>query len=760
MKIYKDTNGLHISNGVTRVEVSWDGFKLRNWDNNEVFYADPDTGNLTLDGTIFARKLYIGNVSNNDISNNVDIVLKSDNNIKINALNEIEIGIVNNNIFNAGLILSNDKVELKGGEIRLNTLNNYSSVQLTDKNISMLAKGSFLQLEGTVGVESEDGMIDNSYIRFSEKTGENTYGYDDTTAIDGYSIKTDSGFFNSLMLNNNPVISGNGKYQIVVSQTQPTGHNILWIQPQVLMGNNIDAQEETQSSSILITTNLINMEITEGNSDSFLITATGAEQCIWKYSADNGDTWREVSGGTVNSNTYTLLITNVTMSMNNYKYKCVLSNQNETKQSLIATLTVIKNESENSLTITTQPQNITDAVINKKIFFSIEASGPHTISYQWYRSKDEGITWDKIKSTSTTFFGADTPELSFIMKSDREIDRFKCTVSDTVSTYTSDIVKANVAASITGEIRIIKAPVNVEAKENKLVTFSVEAINVQNYQWQVQPADSNSWTNILSNNDIFSGAQTSELSFTMEAERVGEKYRCHLSNSDPRSIDTASASVTLSQTESSSTTTQIKSESTYLVSNLNNGVLPINSSSPGQFVSPNNSVSLVNNTQIQIDIEIPIKVYANGVEYTGNETLFGANSVSITLMQLSPSNGEKYFPEEQLILKNTEAISKNNKILKFSKTLDIEASSNNIYKLGVDNKNVNFYLSNTKINIRSSGSTTESAGGYGTIINYILKYNTEEIPKLKLTYLTAGEQQQIEVIPTIPSYECWIKYIP
>lgn len=37
---------------VKRVEVSWDGFILRNWENEKVFWADPDTGNLTLNGTL------------------------------------------------------------------------------------------------------------------------------------------------------------------------------------------------------------------------------------------------------------------------------------------------------------------------------------------------------------------------------------------------------------------------------------------------------------------------------------------------------------------------------------------------------------------------------------------------------------------------------------------------------------------------------------------------------------------------------------
>ena len=45
---------------IKRVEVSWDGFILRNWQNQRVFYAEPDTGNLVISGTINATKGHIG----------------------------------------------------------------------------------------------------------------------------------------------------------------------------------------------------------------------------------------------------------------------------------------------------------------------------------------------------------------------------------------------------------------------------------------------------------------------------------------------------------------------------------------------------------------------------------------------------------------------------------------------------------------------------------------------------------------------------
>ena len=51
---------------ITRVEVSWNGFILRNWDNERVFYADPETGNLTITGHINASSGHIGTWNFND----------------------------------------------------------------------------------------------------------------------------------------------------------------------------------------------------------------------------------------------------------------------------------------------------------------------------------------------------------------------------------------------------------------------------------------------------------------------------------------------------------------------------------------------------------------------------------------------------------------------------------------------------------------------------------------------------------------------
>ena len=70
-----------IEEQIKRVEISWNGFVLRDWEGNKTFYADPDTGDLTLTGAVYSKGLYIGNNSIDD----GDIVLESDSTIDLRS---------------------------------------------------------------------------------------------------------------------------------------------------------------------------------------------------------------------------------------------------------------------------------------------------------------------------------------------------------------------------------------------------------------------------------------------------------------------------------------------------------------------------------------------------------------------------------------------------------------------------------------------------------------------------------------------------
>lgn len=69
------SKGLSALEEIKRVQVSWDGFILRNWFNERVFFADPQTGNLTLKGRIEADQGRIGtwNIDNNKLWADSDV---------------------------------------------------------------------------------------------------------------------------------------------------------------------------------------------------------------------------------------------------------------------------------------------------------------------------------------------------------------------------------------------------------------------------------------------------------------------------------------------------------------------------------------------------------------------------------------------------------------------------------------------------------------------------------------------------------------
>ena len=71
------------SDKIDRVEISWNGLILRNWENRDVFFASPDTGDLTLRGRIEAESGEIGGweINPNVLSGNkINLISNSSNN--------------------------------------------------------------------------------------------------------------------------------------------------------------------------------------------------------------------------------------------------------------------------------------------------------------------------------------------------------------------------------------------------------------------------------------------------------------------------------------------------------------------------------------------------------------------------------------------------------------------------------------------------------------------------------------------------------
>lgn len=141
-KVGETESGAPISNFpkvLNRVSISWDGFTIRNWNNERVFYADADTGNLTVSGTIRATGLFIkqGN-SMQQVSFSVD---PTNHKIDLSSTNFDNGGIKSSNveIVPSGItIKSHGSISMNSSTLTMNS----SSINMTGGNISLTGENS------------------------------------------------------------------------------------------------------------------------------------------------------------------------------------------------------------------------------------------------------------------------------------------------------------------------------------------------------------------------------------------------------------------------------------------------------------------------------------------------------------------------------------------------------------------------------------------------------------------------------------------
>lgn len=206
----KEKNGYRdpLTQDVARVEVSWDGFKLRNWSNEEVFYADPDTGDLNITGAIKATSLNIDNNSGNKLSLNSTagtITLQSDEDslielkgdslkLKGAALDMIGGQITMETIPENG---QSDAVSLKlaGNVISMRTINNEGSTENVnissdgielkiDDNLSLMIEKDVIHFRKVIQEETQENEQENELEQESENQGERRTEYNDLFSVD------------------------------------------------------------------------------------------------------------------------------------------------------------------------------------------------------------------------------------------------------------------------------------------------------------------------------------------------------------------------------------------------------------------------------------------------------------------------------------------------------------------------------------------------------------------------------------------------
>ncbi|MCB0736506.1 MAG: immunoglobulin domain-containing protein, partial [Bacteroidetes bacterium] len=307
-------------------------------------------------------------------------------------------------------------------------------------------------------------------------------------------------------------------------------------------------QQETSPVKFTVTpqttigTNPTNQTGCEGNNVSFSVTASSGHGLTYQWQEDKGSGFANLANGGnyFNVTLSSMLVINLSSSMNGYKYRCVVSStacNDETSNE--ATLTV-----QTAPSITTQPSNQTECNGNDATF-SLTATGTG-LTYQW--QEDNGGGFSNL-SNGGSYSGVTSTSLTVTAATALNGYDYRCVVSGTCTPS----VNSNSASLTVNELPSISVnPSDDTECEGGNAAFSVTASGTGlTYQWQEN--NGGGFSNI-SNGGIYGGATSANLTLTaITAGMDGYDYRCVVSGTCTPSVTSSSANLTVNTSPSIST---------------------------------------------------------------------------------------------------------------------------------------------------------------------------------------------------------------
>ncbi|HEY9176317.1 MAG TPA: GEVED domain-containing protein [Flavipsychrobacter sp.] len=297
----------------------------------------------------------------------------------------------------------------------------------------------------------------------------------------------------------------------------------------------------TVNSLPTVTSNPVDVTICPNSNTSFSCSGTGTGISYqWQVSTNSGVSFSNITNSGVYSGatTATLNITGAPASMDNYRYRCVISGA----CSPFVITTAAKLTMGANPAVTTQPSS-TIVCTGTTGSTSLAATG-YNVTYQWQVSTNGGSTWGNIANggfyagTTTNTLQFISPVLSMNGYMYRAVVTNACAVATTSNAMTLTVANAPVVNS---------QPTDKTVCLNSNTSYSVSATSSAPiaYQWQGS-VDGVSWTNIA-NGGIFSGATTSTLSLTGVYLGTFTKYRCELNTGCIPAATTNIATLTIEE---------------------------------------------------------------------------------------------------------------------------------------------------------------------------------------------------------------------
>lgn len=315
-----------------------------------------------------------------------------------------------------------------------------------------------------------------------------------------------------------------------------------------------------------VTVQPVDRIIAEGTGTSFSLTATGSGlNYLWKESTDNGNTWNILANTGIYSGVYTpiLSISEVTLGMNGYRYKCTVTGSCPPEvNSNSGLLTTTPNIITTCHPVTACPGEIVILVTVSDFInvgaFSLKLNTTSTVlTYNGYEDLNAELTsgtFTDNESGGSIFLSWSGVEPATIGSGDTllklifngmtgsapmtwdTITPGACEYSDSTGLVIfSDWI--NGLATVQQQPTVTVNPPNRVIPAGSATTFPVSATGAGlNYQWQLSTDNGDTW-NDLSNGGNYINVTTATLSLsTTDLSMDSNLYRCRVSGTCPPEV--------------------------------------------------------------------------------------------------------------------------------------------------------------------------------------------------------------------------------
>jgi hypothetical protein len=250
---------------------------------------------------------------------------------------------------------------------------------------------------------------------------------------------------------------------------------------------------------------------------TFKAGATGENLTYrWEYSDNGGETWQLSWNEGYETDTLTVRLYSY---RDGYLYRCVVTSG--LKSSVCTDAAELKLQAPSAV-IVEQPTN-SSVMTGETARFQVKAEGTD-LTYQWYRSNDNGTTWEK-----TWLDGCNTDTLCFTANSARAA-AYMCQVTDgSGNSVWTNVVKLQI---LSAKLQILNQPESITCAAGETATFTVKAQGDSvKYQWYVSADNGATWSRTY-----LGGSTTDTLSFTVNTARAAKVYKCVITDASGNTV--------------------------------------------------------------------------------------------------------------------------------------------------------------------------------------------------------------------------------